>query len=113
MEELVGRVSSVLSECAQYSNDSTNLDRLCFLLRGVSSEIGSLLDEILVTRQRNVESGELIKLQELNTCVGELCVQYETNLFRSFTQLDWKAEESYQHSHFLSQNENSARGHII
>ena len=73
MEELVGRVASVLSECAQYSNDSTNLDRLCFLLRGVSSEIGSLLDEILVTRQRNVESGELIKLQELNTCVGELC----------------------------------------
>ena len=87
MEELVGRVASVLSECTQYSNDSTNLDRLCFLLRGVSSEIGSLLDEILVTRQRNVESGELIKLQELNTCVGELCVQYETNLFRSFTQL--------------------------
>ena len=84
MEELVGSVASVLSECAQYS---TNLDRLCFLLRGVSSEIGSLLDEILVTRQRNVESGELIKLQELNTCVGELCVQYETNLFRSFTQL--------------------------
>ena len=29
MEELVGGVSSVLSECAQYSNDSTNLDRLC------------------------------------------------------------------------------------
>ena len=67
MEELVGRVASVLSECAQYSNDSTNLDRLCFLLRGVSSEIGSLLDEILVTRQRNVESGELIKLNYSST----------------------------------------------
>lgn len=90
MDEVVGRVASALAECTQYANEGSEdpviLDRLCFSMRSVSSDIGNLLDEILVTRQRSVESNELAKLQELNTCVGELCVQYETHLFRSFTQ---------------------------
>ena len=95
--DLLGRVSSssiidtsnasVLSECMQYSGneDLSDLDRILLSLRSSSFHVGDLLDEILVTRQRQAHDGVVAKLQQLRLCLSELCVQYETRLlFRIF-----------------------------
>ena len=39
-----------------------------------------LLDEILVTQQRQLQDGVVGNLQQLHLCLSELCVQYETKL---------------------------------
>lgn len=81
-------VASVLSECMQYSGneDLSDLDRILLSLRSSSSHVGDLLDEILVTRQRQAHDGVVAKLQQLRVCLSELCIQYETRLLVRISQ---------------------------
>ena len=59
-------VASVLSECMQYSGneDLSDLDRILLSLKSSSSHVGDLLDEILVTRQKQAHDG-LAKLRSM------------------------------------------------
>ena len=82
--DLLGRMSSssiidtsntsVLSECMQYSGneDLSDLDKILLSLRSSSFHVGDLLDEILVTRQRQAHDGVVAKLQQLRLCLSEL-----------------------------------------
>ena len=63
-------VASVSSECTQYSGneDLSDGDRILLSLRSSSSHVEDLLDEILATRQRQVQDGVVAKLQQLRLC---------------------------------------------
>ena len=50
-------------------------------LMSSSSEVGGLLDEILVIRQRLVEEDVLTNLRHLHICLNQLCLEYETKVF--------------------------------
>ena len=80
--DFVESVASVLLECRQYSGTEnvSGLDYILLSLRSSCSHVGNLLDEILVTRQRQVEDGVVAELLQLRTCLNELCVQHETKL---------------------------------
>ena len=75
-------VASVLSECMQYSDseDLSVLDRILLSLRSSTSRVGDILDEILVTGQRQMQDGIVANLRQLSLCLSELCVHYETKL---------------------------------
>ena len=46
-----------------------------------SSRVGSFLDEILITRQRQMDADVVSDLRQLHICLNQLCLQYETRLF--------------------------------
>ena len=80
--DFVESVASVLLECRQYSGTEnvSGLDYILLSLRSNCSHVGNLLDEISVTRQRQVEDGVVAELLQLRMCLNELCVQHETKL---------------------------------
>ena len=83
LQSLIDTVSSVVSECLHHSvsEDLSNPDLILTSLLSCSSQIGSFLDEILVTRQRQVDEGVLVDLRQLHICLNQLCLHYEAELF--------------------------------
>ena len=63
------------------SGDISDLDMIQASFMSTSSQVGMLLDEILVTRQRRVEEEVLTVLRHLHICLNQQCVEYETKLF--------------------------------
>lgn len=61
------------------------LDMDLVSLISASTQVGSLLDEILVTRQRDVEGRVLADLRQLHMCLNQLCLEYQTKLFNSMS----------------------------
>ena len=86
--DIVDSVASVLSECMQYSGneDLSDMDMILLSLRSSSSHVGNLLDEILVTRQRQMQDDDVANLMQLRICLSELCLQYETKLLFRLSQ---------------------------
>ena len=82
MSSVVDTVSSVISVCTQHSGSEhlSDLDMILTSLMASSSQVGTLLDEILVTRQREVEDDALTNLRQLHRCLNQLCLEYETKL---------------------------------
>ena len=81
MDEVVCQVSSVISECLQTSNteDVPQLDFLSLNLRCCLTELGQLLEELLISRQRHIDQAQLSTLLELIQCVANY---YESRLLR-------------------------------
>ena len=76
VDVVVDSVSSVISQCRSMehsgSGDLSDLDM------SSSSQVGVLLDEILVTRRRHVVEEVVIVLRQLHMCLNQLCLEYET-----------------------------------
>ena len=60
------------------SGDLSDLDMILVSIMSSSSQVGVLLDKMLVTRQRHVEEEVL---RQLHMCLNQLCLEYETKLF--------------------------------
>ena len=83
MADVVDAVLSVLSACMEHSgnDDVSYVDMTPLSLISASSQVGILLDEILVTRTRQVVEEVLSSLRQLHLCLNQLCLEYETKLF--------------------------------
>ena len=85
VDAVVDSVSSVISQCRSMehsgSGDLSDLDMILVSIMSSSSQVGVLLDEILVTRQRHVVEEVVIVLRQLHMCLNQLCLEYETKLF--------------------------------
>ena len=83
MNIVVESVYSAISLCTEHSasGDISDLDMILASYMSTSSQVGMLLDEILVTRQRRVEEEVLTVLRHLHICLNQLCVEYEKKLF--------------------------------
>ena len=84
LQSLIDTVSSVVSECLHHtgSEDLSFLDLTLTSLVSCSSQVGSFLDDILVTRRRQVDEDVVLDLRQLHIiCLNQLCLQYETKLF--------------------------------
>ena len=87
MRSIVDSVSSVVSQCLSHSGstDMAQLDMDLISLMSASSQVGDLLDEILVTRQIEVDGSVLADLRRLHLCLNQLCLEYQTKLFNSMS----------------------------
>lgn len=87
IENVVDAVLSAVSQCSSHSgsSDIQQLDMDLVSLIFASSQVGTLLDEILVTRQRDVDPRVLADLRHLHMCLNQLCLEYETKLFDSMS----------------------------
>ena len=83
ISDVVDAVLSVLSACMQHSrnDDVSYVDMTLMSLISDSSQVGILLDEILVTLTRQVDEEVLSNLRQLHVCLNQLCLEYETKLF--------------------------------
>ena len=77
---LVDRISAVLSQCMNLEENDQELDNIILQLRLSLAEIGELLDRVLLTNELHLESSIVQQLQELQSCLNQLCVQYETRV---------------------------------
>ena len=85
---VVDHVSSVIARCIECAGneDIADLDFILTFLVSSSTELGELLDEVLVTRERHVDENVLTRLRDLRICLSQL---YETKLF--FLYPEWRA----------------------
>lgn len=76
-------VSFTISRCIQCigSEDLSDLDMILLSLSSSSAQIGGILDEVLVTRERHIEDDALTDLRQLHLCLNQLYMEYETKLF--------------------------------
>ncbi len=84
MDEVVCQVSSVISECLDTLNteDVPNLDFLSYNLRCCLTDLGQLLEEMLISRQRHIDQAQLSMFLDLTQCVSELSNYYDSRLLR-------------------------------
>ena len=87
IKNVIDIVSVIVSQCSSHSGSSEvpQLDMDLLSLISASTQVGSLLDEILVTRQRDVEGRVLADLRQLHMCLNQLCLEYQTKLFNSMS----------------------------
>ena len=83
MESVMDAVSSTVSQCSSHSGsaDLAQLDFNIVSLISASSQVGGLLDDILVTGQIDVNGSVLADLRQLHMCLNQLCLEYQTKLF--------------------------------
>ena len=77
LQALIDTVSSVIADCRHLSGseDLAQLDIILTSLISTSSQVGNFLDEILVTRQRQVDEEVVAELRQLHLCLNQLCLQ--------------------------------------
>ena len=88
MSAVVQRVLHVVQECEIQSIDTISfneVDRICLVLSRCATELGELLNSVLVARSIFLDEDTVSSLRELHICVNHLVVEWETRLLRAST----------------------------
>ena len=96
IDTVIDAVSSVVSQCSSHSGseDLAGLDMDLVSLISASIQVGGLLDEILVTRTRDVDRSVLTDLRQLHLCLNQLCLEYQTKLFNHMSGVNHDTSRS-------------------